>query len=143
MKFSKTREVKTPIRGTYNSAGLDFYIPVGFSQVVHSGESALIPMGIKVNIPDGNMLQVCNKSGRAIKGLLVGAEIIDSDYQGEILINVWNVSDVSIHLNAGEKLAQLILIPILLPALIEVKIENLFLTSSERGDGGFGSTGLK
>lgn len=142
MKFSKTKEVKTPTRGTFNSAGLDFYIPVGFSQVVHAGESALIPTGIKVNIPDGNMLQVCNKSGRACKGLLVGAEIVDSDYQGEMHMNVWNVSKASIILNAGEKLVQMILVPILLPVLKEVKEYELFNELTGRGLGGFGSTGL-
>jgi len=143
MKFSKTREVKTPTRGTENSAGLDFYIPVGYDQVINTNESVLIPTGIKANIPDGTMLQVCNKSGRACKGLIVGAEIVDSDYQGEMHMNVWNVSKKSITLSAGEKLVQMVLVPILLPTLQEVSEEELFNESTERGSGGFGSTGLK
>lgn len=142
MKFSRIKEVKYPTRGTDNSAGLDFYIPVSYDQVIHSNESALVPSGIKVNIPDGTMLQVCNKSGRATKGLIVGACIIDSDYQGELLFNVWNVSKNSISIQSGEKLVQLILVPILLPKLEEVNEDDLFNESTNRGAGGFGSTGL-
>ena len=143
MKFCKTREVKTPNRGTKDSAGLDFYIPTGFDQVVAPNMKALIPTGIKVDIPDGTMLQVCNKSGRACNGLIVGAEINDSDFQGEIFMNVWNISRKPVYLEAGEKLVQMVLIPILFPTLEETKEEDLFKESTERGDGKFGSTGLK
>jgi dUTP pyrophosphatase len=142
MKYSKVREVKSPNRGTKNSAGIDFYIPVGFDQKVLPGDSALIPTGIKIDIPDGTMLQVRNKSGIAAKhGLLVGACIIDSDYQGEMHINVWNVSNKAVILSAGTKIVQMILSPILLPELEEVIEEDLFIDETERGSGGFGSTG--
>jgi len=142
MKYAKTREVKSPQRGTKESAGLDFYIPTGFSQIIKPGESALIPSGIHVKIPTGTMLEVRNKSGVASKlGLLVGAEIIDSDYQGEVHLNVWNVSNKNVQINEGEKLVQMILIPILLPVLEESIIEELYVEETERGAGGFGSTG--
>lgn len=144
MKFSKIREVKSPNRGTDNSAGIDFYIPVGYDQKVLPGESAMIPTGIKVDIPIGTMLQVCNKSGIASKtGMIVGAEIIDSDYQGEMHMNLWNVSNKTVILSAGTKLVQMILVPILLPELQEVIEKDLFTNETERGSGGFGSTGLK
>ena len=144
MKFSKIKEVKSPNRGTDNSAGIDFYIPVGYDQKVLPGESAIIPTGIKVDIPNGTMLQVCNKSGIASKtGMIVGAEIIDSDYQGEMHMNLWNVSNKTVILSAGTKLVQMILIPILLPEVEEVALEDLFTNETERGSGGFGSTGLK
>lgn len=144
MKYSKVREVKSPNRGTKNSAGIDFYIPVGFDQKVLPGDSALIPTGIKIDIPDGTMLQVRNKSGISSKyGLLVGACIVDSDYQGEMHINVWNVSNKSVTLLAGNKIVQMILSPILLPELEEVIEEDLFIDETERGSGGFGSTGSK
>ena len=143
MKYSKVREVRSPNRGTLESAGIDFYIPTGFSQKVMPGESVMIPSGIKIDMPKGTMLQVCNKSGIASKkGLLVGAEIVDSDYQGEMHLNLWNVSNKVVVLNAGTKLAQMILIPILLPVLQEVEEEDLFTTETERGTGGFGSTGV-
>ena len=143
MKYSKVREVRSPNRGTKESAGIDFYIPTGFDQKVMPGESVLIPSGIKVDIPNGTMLQVCNKSGIASnKGLLVGACIVDSDYQGEIHINVWNVSNKVAILQAGTKIVQMILMPILLPEVEEVALEDLFTNETERGTGGFGSTGI-
>tara|TARA_R110002167_G_scaffold350813_1_gene563173 strand:+ start:500 stop:931 length:432 start_codon:yes stop_codon:yes gene_type:complete len=143
MKYSKVREVRSPNRGTKDSAGIDFYIPTGFDQKVMPGESALIPSGIKVDIPNGTMLQVCNKSGIAAKhGLLVGACIIDSDYQGEMHINVWNVSNKVVTLQAGTKIVQMILMPILLSEVEEVALEDLFTNETERGIGGFGSTGI-
>jgi dUTP pyrophosphatase len=142
MKFSKVREVRTPNRGTPQSAGLDFYVPTGFDQYVRPGGKILIPTGIKVNIPKGTMFQVCNKSGiSAKKGLLVGACIVDSDYQGEMHLNLWNVSNVAVNIASGTKLAQMILVPILFPTMEEVKEEDLFNEETQRGTGGFGSTG--
>tara|TARA_R110000737_G_scaffold296317_1_gene302906 strand:- start:414 stop:845 length:432 start_codon:yes stop_codon:yes gene_type:complete len=143
MKYSKVREVRSPNRGTLESAGIDFYIPTGFSQKVMPGESVMIPSGIKIDVPHGSMLQVCNKSGIASKkGLIVGACIIDSDYQGEMHLNLWNVSNKAVVLDAGTKLVQMILVPILLPLLQEVVEEELFVNETERGTGGFGSTGV-
>ena len=143
MKYSKVREVRSPNRGTSDSAGIDFYIPTGYDQKIMPGESILIPSGIKVDIPNGTMLQVCNKSGIASKkGLLVGAEIVDSDYQREMHMNLWNVSNKAVVLSAGTKLVQMILIPILLPTLEEVNEDELFTDETERGTGGFGSTGI-
>ena len=69
MKYSKVREVRSPNRGTSDSAGIDFYIPTGYDQKIMPGESILIPSGIKVDIPNGTMLQVCNKSGIASTGV--------------------------------------------------------------------------
>ena len=109
---------------------------------IDPGCSALVPTGIKVNIPNDTMLQVCNKSSIASKkGLLVGAEIIDFDYQGEIFINVWNVSNKTVSLSSGTKLAQLILVPILFPTLERVEESELFDEITVRGDGKLGSTG--
>ena len=143
MRYSKIREVKSPNRGTKQSAGLDFFIPVGFDQKLLPGESAFIPSGIRMDVPDGTMLQVCNKSGRAKNGFIVGAQIVDSDYQGEMHLNVWNVSNKVLHIVSGEKIVQMVLVPILFPELEEVGLEILFTNDSERGSGGFGSTGLK
>jgi|TARA_R110002050_G_scaffold14092_4_gene44751 dUTP pyrophosphatase len=143
MRYSKIREVRSPNRGTSNSAGIDFYIPTGFDQKILPGESIMIPSGIKVDIPNGTMLQVCNKSGIASKkGLLVGACIVDSDYQGEMHLNLWNVSNKAVTLASGTKLVQMILVPILLPELEEVLEGDLFVGETERGTGGFGSTGV-
>jgi dUTP pyrophosphatase len=142
MKYSKVREVRTPNRGTEFSAGVDMYIPTGYDQKILPNQSALIPSGIKINIPNGTMLQVCNKSGIAVKkGLLVGAEIIDSDFQGEAFFNVWNVSDKAVSLSSGTKIVQVILVPILSQEWEEVPESKLFESLTQRGEGALGSTG--
>ena len=143
MKFCKIKEVKSPNRGTSNSAGLDFYIPVGEDVFLLPQEKALIPSGIKIDIPNGTMFQVMNKSGIAVnKGLIVGACVVDSDYQGEIMFNVWNVSNRSVTLQSGTKIVQIVLVPILFPKLEEVSThKELFTNETDRGSGGFGSTG--
>jgi dUTP pyrophosphatase len=159
MKFQKTREVKTPERGTALSAGIDFFIPEftkGFIKdflakniipvklkesliELSPGESVLIPSGIKVEIPKNHVLIGFNKSGVASKlGLDVMACVIDEDYRGEIHLNLINNSNFVVQLNAGKKIVQFILMPVNYCELEEV----LFIDEvSERGTGGFGSTG--
>jgi len=142
LRFKKVKEVKSPERGTKNSAGIDFFIPDGMTVNLYPGESAMIPSGIQMDIPDGTMLMVCNKSGIAKQGLLVGACIVDSDYQGEMHLNVWNVSDKQIVISEGKKLVQMVHIPILLSTPTEIDpFTRLFEVESERGEGKFGSTG--
>ena len=88
MKLSKIRNVKTPTRGTTGSAGIDFYVPDDYPSslcTIEPGDRFFIPSGIKANVPDGFALIAMNKSGVAMKkGLMVGACVVDSDYQGEI-----------------------------------------------------------
>lgn len=145
MKILKVRDVKTPTRGTTGSAGLDFYVPNDFpgTHYLATSQSINIPSGIKVNIPEGYALIVMNKSGVALKkGLQVGACVIDEDYQGEIHIHVTNIGDGIAEIKPGEKLVQMLLIPIAYPGIEEVyKEEDLFETATQRGAGGFGSTG--
>ena len=143
MKISKVREVKTPTRGTEKSAGIDFYMPNGFSETIEPGQSCLVPSGIKANIPTGYALIAFNKSGVAVKkNLYVGACVVDEDYQGEIHINLTNVGTKTTTIESGEKIIQLVLVPVFYDD-IEVVDENaLFKTQSERGTGGFGSTGV-
>ena len=92
MKITKIRDVKTPIRGTEGSAGIDFFVPEDFPKdlcTIQPNERFFIPSGIKANVPDGFALIAFNKSGVALKkGLLVGASVVDSDYQGEIHLHL-------------------------------------------------------
>lgn len=150
MKITKVRDVKTPTRGTERSAGLDFYIPNDWDMPANlagiyflaPGHSVLIPSGIVANIPKGYMLIAFNKSGIASKKkLLVGAQVCDEDYQGEIHINLHNVSNEIIQLSRGEKIVQFVLVPVLYEDIVVVEIDNLFDSETERGIGGFGSTG--
>lgn len=141
VKFKKVRIVKSPERGTTESAGIDLFVPYGFKETnLKPNESILIPAGIVVDIPKGTMLKVDNKSGVASKKkLIVGATIIDSDYQGEIHINVHNIGQEEVIIKPAMKIVQMIHQPVFLSDLVEV--QNIHEEETQRGSGGFGSTG--
>jgi dUTP pyrophosphatase len=148
MKFLKIRDVKSPTRGTAKSAGIDLYIPNDFVETtLLPGQSILIPAGLKVNIPENYAFIAFNKSGVATKRhLVVGACVIDEDYQGEIHIHIFNHSNTeSVNLHAGEKIIQCVLIPVKYESIEMVESEEDLWNGevTERGEGGFGSTGIK
>ena len=147
MKIYKTREVKTPTRAHSNDAGFDLYIPEDFlAQVLNPGQSVLIPSGIKAKVPKGHALIAFNKSGIAAKkNLLVGASVIDESYQGEIHIDLHNVGSTPQVISPGDKIIQLLCIKMnYVPVQVTESEDELFgETVSERGEGGFGSTGTK
>ena len=147
LKIAKIRDVKTPIRGTEGSAGIDFFVPNDYPQelcTVRPGERFFIPSGIKANVPEGYALIAFNKSGVALKkGLMVGAAVVDSDYQGEIHLHLVNTSDKNVTIEAGDKLTQFLLIPVDHGTVETVSEEDLFESESSRGSGGFGSTGVR
>jgi dUTP pyrophosphatase len=142
MKIKLVKKVKAPSRGTSTSAGLDFYTPEDFvAAKVWPGKSILIPSGVKAQVPEGYALVAFNKSGIATKeGLVVGACVVDEDYEGEIHIHMINVGDKIVDIYAGQKLVQFILLPVNYQN-VEV-VNELPKRQSERGEGGFGSTGL-
>lgn len=145
MKYSKIRDVKSPSRGTDFSAGIDFYVPNDFltTDILPNG-SLLIPSGIKVNIPHGYCLLGIDKSGVATKkGLILGAKLIDEDYQGEVHLHIINVSQQIQRISAGDKIAQFVLLPVSYENFVEVPFQDLYSTLTSRGEGGFGSTGEK
>lgn len=142
MKLQKLRNVKTPNRGTSSSAGIDFYVPEDFETVsLKPGESVLIPSGITVQVPRGYALIAFNKSGVSVKqGLSVGACVVDEDYEGEVHLHMINTSSKDQVIATGQKLVQFVLIPV---AYFDVEeVEELQSRNTERGEGGFGSTGL-
>ena len=151
LKFSKVRDVKSPSRAHHGDAGIDFYIPNDYRQHGDSlGEVICIlpqnriniPSGIKVSIPHGYCLIAFNKSGLATKfGLSILACVVDSGYEGEIHLSVVNTGNEPVFINAGDKLVQFIYIPVILGKPQEVPEAELYPSKSERGEGGFGSTG--
>ena len=145
-KFIKTKEVASPQRGTGQAAGIDFFIPNdAFEEYsLAPGEALKIPSGIKMIIPEGYCLQFVNKSGWGSKGLFVGACLVDSDYRGEVHLDIHNFSKNHIKLSGGLKIVQAILLPVpnLNPTEIEYEEFSVY-ENTERGAGGFGSTGLK
>ena len=146
-EFTKVRPVKSPVRGTKNSAGIDFFIPDDFVEIqLRPNCDILIPSGIKVLLPVDHCLLLCNKSGVATKLKLVsGAELIDEDYRGEVHIHLFNFSHGITILRPGMKIIQGILIPTKYFNIREVATEaELYAGAlSDRGQGGFGSTDKK
>ncbi|NBP70426.1 MAG: dUTP diphosphatase [Cytophagia bacterium] len=142
IRYVKTRDVKDPSYGTKGSAGIDFFVPNDLdSFTVYPGNSILIPSGIKVELPDETALIAFNKSGVCTKQFLqVGACVVDSDYRGEIHLHVFNYSNQIQHVNKGQKLVQFLLLPYHQATLIPLLDADF--STTERGEGGFGSTGL-
>jgi dUTP pyrophosphatase len=146
LKFYKSREVKSPERVGLN-AGFDFFIPNDFeNKLLMPNESVNIPSGIKVKIPHGYALIAFNKSGIAAKyQLIVGASIVDENYIGEIHLNLINTNKYSVMLKSDMKIVQFALIKVNYAIPIEIYDENNLYSDTdhkERGDKGFGSTGL-
>ena len=129
---------KLPTRAHPTDAGLD----LAASETTHiaPGVVTLVPTGIAVAIPDGYFGLLAARSSLAAKKAMTpanGVGVIDSDYRGEIKVPVIPLDGCHNLIQAGQKIAQLIILPIALPA-VEVVSE---LPDSERGNGGFGSTG--
>lgn len=146
IRYTKIRDVKSPERGTVKSAGIDFFIPEDFvTRHIGSGENICIPSGIKMDVPEGFVMIFFNKSGVAAKlGLDVGACVIDEDYQGEIHLDLHNISPWPVTIIPGQKIIQGVFIRQEHLPLMEIEtVDELFPTETARGEGGFGSTGEK
>jgi dUTP pyrophosphatase len=143
--FTKTRAVKSPRRGHPEDAGIDFFVPDGFQDTtVYPQEDILIPAGIRCVVPEGFALVAHNKSGVCTKtGLAVGAAVIDSGYRGEVHIHLINTSNHPVIVSGGEKITQFLLVPVSLAEPVEVSgDEYAAYAKTDRGSGGFGSTGV-
>lgn len=129
---------KTPERKTAGSAGYD--LTTVEDVVLPAHQSALISTGVKIELPKQTYGQIAPRSGLSVKGIDVGAGIIDEDYRGEIKVLLRNHSDNDIELPCESRIAQLLVLPVCYPDLNIVDPEALEIT--ERGAGGFGSTGV-
>ncbi len=135
-------DAKMPTYASSEAAGADIYALSDGNTVIESGETKLIHTGIAMEIPKGYVGLIYARSGLATKRGLAPANkvgVIDSDYRGEIMVALHNHSDTAQVLENGERIAQLVLTPYLSATFCETDI----LSDTERGDGGFGSTGKK
>jgi dUTP pyrophosphatase len=140
--------VKAPVRSNPSDAGLDvFYCPEYDKGAIFIGPTAtaVLPTGLRFEVPHGYMLEVKNRSSMAAKKqLLVGACVIDPGYSGEVFINLHNVGMEPQIINTGDKIAQLVLLPVYHFECLEVTAGTIYdrpVCISSRGAGGFGSTG--
>ena len=131
-----------PRYGSADAAGADLYAVMDEPLTLQPGQTALVRTGLAVEIPAGFVGLVCARSGLATKRGLAPANkvgVIDADYRGEILISLHNHSGEPQTVEHGERVAQLLLVPYLTAAYEQADS----LTDTDRGAGGFGSTGAK
>ncbi len=132
-----------PQYATPGSAGLDLRACIESTMTLKPGETNLVPSGIAIHIADsGYTALVLPRSGLGHKhGIVLGnlVGLIDSDYQGQIFVSVWNRGHTEFTMQPMERIAQLIVVPVI---QVEFNIVEEF-SESVRGEGGFGSTGKK
>ena len=136
------KEFGLPQYATDGSAGLDLRACIEQPLKVASRETVLIPTGLAIHIKDNNIAAtILPRSGLGHKhGLVLGnlVGLIDSDYQGQLFVSCWNRSDKDYTINRGDRIAQMVFVPII-QAQFEVVEE---FNDSERGEGGFGHSGV-
>ena len=137
-KFDKN--IKLPAYKTTGSSGMDLVAYIKSKVTINPGKTAMIPTGIAIAIPKNYEVQIRPRSGLAVKNsisVLNTPGTIDSDYRGEIKIILINLGKKPFVIKSGDRVAQMILCPVMKAELKEVNI----LPKTVRGKGGFGSTG--
>lgn len=133
-------EAVLPTYGSADAAGADLYACLAETITIAPGASAFVPTGLAMEIPKGYAGLIYARSGLACKRGLAPANkvgVIDSDYRGEFIVVLHNHSNVTQEISHGERIAQLVITPVLTPGFEEVSE----LTDTARSGGGFGSTG--
>ncbi len=124
-----------PTRAHPDDAGLDLY---GLEDAaVAPGEGRVLRTGVAFAVPPGHVGLVCDRSSMAKRGLKTAGGVIDAGYRGEVGVVVWNISSIPQTVKKGERVAQMLVIPIAVPAPVDTED----LGETARGAGGFGSTG--
>ena len=142
LKIKKLKEnARIPKRATEGAAGMDLFACITDAVALAPGQLTVIPTGIAIELPDNTCAAfLYARSGLGVKhGICLsnGVGVIDSDYRGEICVGLCNVSDTTYTIEPGERVAQMVIAPVLIPSVVEVGE----LGETERGSGGFGSTG--
>ncbi len=135
------KEIPLPDYATTGAAGLDLRACLDVAVVLNPGASLLIPTGLAIHIDDPALAAVLlPRSGLGHKhGIVLGnlVGLIDSDYQGQVFVSCWNRGDTAFTINIGERIAQMVFVPI-----VQVEFEQVeSFEQSPRGAGGFGHTG--
>lgn len=124
-----------PTRAHADDAGLDLYALE--DTTAPPGEGSVLRTGVAVAVPAGHVGLLCDRSSMAKRGLKTAGGVIDAGYRGEVGVVVWNLSRQPQTVKKGERIAQMLLVPIAAPT----PIDSSDLGSTTRGAGGFGSTG--
>ena len=136
-------EIALPEYATEGSAGLDLRACIETSQTIKPSETVLIPTGISVYLEDPKLAaMLLPRSGLGHKhGIVLGnlVGLIDADYQGPLMVSLWNRSDIEFIVNVGDRIAQMIVVPVI---QCDFQIVSEFAESSH-GEGGFGHSGVQ
>ena len=139
IKIKRIKNGKLPEYKTQGSAGADCYARITGRLVLGPGETYTFPLGFAVEIPEGYEMQIRSRSGLASKNKInVILGTIDSDYRGEVGAIFWNCGDEAFEVKDGDRIAQAVICPVIKAEWYLT--ENL--SETERGEGGFGSTGV-
>ena len=126
---------KMPTRAHETDAGLDLYAM--YKRIIPAGGSMCFDTGVHMEIPEGYAGFLKSKSGLNVNFGISGEGVIDCGYTGSIMVKLYNHSTASVEIERGQKISQLVILPIATPELYEVDE----LEDTDRGNGGFGSTG--
>ena len=145
VKVLLSRGMTMPAYATDGAAAVDMRAAIdeGTTVTIQPGERAMIPTGMAISLENANVVAIlAARSGLAVKSginLATGIGVIDSDYRGEICVGLYNSSSVPFTVNRGDRIAQLMFMPVYVANLIQAES----LDETARGAGGFGSTGVK
>jgi dUTP pyrophosphatase len=143
LRFQKTREgAQLPVRATPESAGADLCACLDAPVTIAPGETVMIPLGLKCQPEKADMaLMIFPRSGLSAKHGITLANavgVVDTDYRGEWFVPLHNISDTPFTVEHGMRVAQLVAVPVYYPEIIET----LTVDETQRGEGGFGSSGV-
>jgi len=142
-RLRKERSIDLPAYATVGSAGLDLAADIEAPLKIDPGATDLIPTGLAIHLGDPHTAAlILPRSGLGHKhGLVLGnlVGLIDSDYQGELMVSCWNRSQTAFIVEPGMRIAQLVIVPVIQAEFEEVDA----FEESDRGSDGFGSTGLQ
>lgn len=142
VRLSHGSDLPIPSYETDSAAGMDIRAALKDAVVIKPGDRMLIPAGFKIALPPGFEAQIRPRSGLAIRNgitMLNSPGTIDADYRGEVKIIVINHGKEPFTINHGDRIAQMVIAPVVQVAVREVDS----LAETDRGDGGFGSTGVQ
>ena len=137
MKIKLDEGAIMPTKAHKSDAGFDLYTPKSF--ILSAGSSCTVDTGVHIELPEGTVGFLKSKSGLNVnRNVLSGEGVIDAGYTGSIVVKLRYFGDKTQIFNAGDKISQLVILPIYIPQNLEVVTE---LAETERGDNGFGSSG--
>jgi len=134
IKLIKFDNFKGPVRAHYNDSGADVF--AAQDVVIGAHQVYAVPLGIGTELPDGYDIVIHCKSGLSKNGIWASNAPVDSGYRGQIHAILYNTTDKDYHITAGSKVGQMVVRPVIYADFVEE-------LGDERGEGGFGSTGMK